>query len=299
MEHYIFGALPQSPARACSPGPAKGPSGERCERDVRESYGLFRTRTVQKPLKGPPYWVIFRTRTGHELVIFRTRTGHFSNSNCPEQASKGRPRRTLSINPLRSSSGLYYVWKGPPPSWVFFRTRTGLFSISNWSFFKLELSRTGFQGPLSSHTFYKSLTVVERRTGHSSNSNCPEQASKGRPRRRTLSINPYGRRAGFITFGKGRHLGSFFELELVFFRTRTGLLSNSNWSFFELELIFFRSRTVQNRLSKGRPRRTLFINPLRSSSGFYYVWKGPPSWVFFRTRTMQASNVSLSNPSKP
>ena len=42
------------------------------------------------------------------------------------------------------------------------------------------------------------------------------------PPRRTLSINPDGRRAGFIMFGKRRTLGAFF-------------VSNSN-SFFELEL---------------------------------------------------------------
>ena len=116
-------------------------------------------------------WVLFRTR----MVIFRTRMvcirtrtiqdrfsraallGHLSssnglrsNSNHPEQVSKGRPRHTSyetfgNGRPLASSFEL---------EWFAFELE--------WSAFKLEPSRTGFQGPPSSHTFYKSLTVVER-----------------------------------------------------------------------------------------------------------------------------------------
>ena len=142
---------------------------------------------------------------------------------------------------------------------------------------------------------------------------------------RTLSIKiPYGRRAGFVTFGKRpvifRTRTASFELELLlsnsncFFRTRTaflnipygrragfvtfgkrppsgGHLSNSNCffrtrtAFFELEL----SRDPEY-ASKGRPLSHAFYQSLTAVEQGLLPW--PPSGghlsnsnCFFRTRT--------------
>ena len=196
--------------------------------------------------------VCIRTRTIQDRFSRAALLGHLSssnglrsNSNHPEQVSKGRPRHTSyetfgNGRPLASSFEL---------EWFAFELE--------WSAFKLEPSRTGFQGPPSSHTFYKSLTVVERFSlrleeaallGHLSNSN------------------------GHLSNSNGHLSNSNGHLS-----NSNGHLSNSNGHLSNLN--------CPKQASKGRPRRTPSINPLRSSSGFrYVVWKRPPSWVVFRTR---------------
>ena len=192
----------------------------------------------------------------------------------------------LPINSLRPSSGFYNVWKRPP---------LGHLSNSKWSSFELEhkLPRAALgvtlgssfelellQGPPPRHmlpinpygrragfiTFGKKATLGSSFEFEPSlsNSNCPKQASKGRPHSSYASYKQTGRRADFITFGKRPTLGSSFELEL---------------SFFELEL---------SKTSFQGPLVVCFLEtPYGCRAGFITFGKKADPWVLFQTRTVQ------------
>jgi hypothetical protein len=135
---------------------------------------------------------------------FRT---SLSNSNCPfrtrtvqNKLPMAAPRRTLPINSLLPSSGIIGRLERADP-WVLFRTRT----VS----FELELSL--------------------------SNSNCPKQASNGRPSSYASYKLLTAIERDYRTSRKGRPLGP---------------LSNSN--------CLFRTRTVQNKLPMAAPSHALY-----------------------------------------
>jgi len=135
----------------------------------------------------------------------QTRTGHLSNSNqtsfqvpfrrkAPIGNEVAKPRRMLSINTLRLSSGFYKVWK----------------KAALGSSFELEASKTSFQGPF-------------RRKAPIGN-----EVAKSR---RMLFINPLRLSNGFLCLEKAA-IGSSFELKLVVFRTQTAqqiIRPNQGW----------------------------------------------------------------------
>ena len=148
-----------------------------------------------------------------------------------------------------------------------------------------------------------------RSNGLRSNSNHPEQVSKGRPRRTSFErVSLRLEEAALWVLFRTRMV--IFRTRMVCVRTRiiqnrfaprhtmrrlemaallrhlsnlNGLRSNSNG-------LRSNSNGMRSNLnhpeqvSKGRPCRTSSINLLRPSSGFSYVWKWPPSCVIFRTR---------------